>query len=211
MKNYNYTQRWFSCSDLKQFLPVGTQDELHILEIGSFEGESTVWFIENFLNNQNSTITCIDPWISYNQKKDSLNSYGNILQKDLQDLSEGYIFSNENETFLKNIIETGKLSQTNIIKGFSNIVLPNLISIQKKYNIIYIDGNHTSPAVLSDAVMSWWLLDNEGIMIFDDYKWGEGKKETLKPKMAIDNFINNYKDYLEVCWRGYRVAIKKIK
>jgi hypothetical protein len=74
MKNYNFTQNWFYSYDLEQFLPLGTQDEIHILEIGSFEGESAVWFSENLLNNKNSTITCIDPWISYHQKNDSLNS-----------------------------------------------------------------------------------------------------------------------------------------
>jgi len=212
MKNYNFTQNWFYSHDLEQFLPLGTQDELHILEIGSFEGESTVWFSENLLDNNNSTITCIDPWISYNQKNDSLNSYNkNILKEDLSDLSEGYIFSNEYETFVKNIVETNKLKQIHIMKGLSDVILPNLISNQKKYDIIFIDGNHTSPYVLSDAVMSWKLLKVNGIMVFDDYLWGLDKHETLRPKMAVDNFISNYLDYLEVCWSDYRIAVKKIK
>jgi len=29
--------------------------------------------------------------------------------------------------------------------------------------------------------------------------------------MAVDNFISNYADYLEVIWTDYRMAIKKIK
>jgi|688.fasta_scaffold283844_2 predicted O-methyltransferase YrrM len=212
MKNYNFTQNWFYSYDLEQFLPLGTQDEIHILEIGSFEGESAVWFSENLLNNKNSTITCIDPWISYHQKNDSLNSYNkDILKEDLSDLSEGYIFSNEYETFVKNIIETNKLTQIHIMKGLSDVILPNLIFNQKKYDIIFIDGNHTSPYVLSDAIMSWKLLKVNGTMVFDDYLWGLDKHETLRPKMAVDNFISNYSDYLEVCWSDYRIAVKKIK
>jgi predicted O-methyltransferase YrrM len=212
MKNYNFTQNWFYSYDLEQFLPLGTQDEIHILEIGSFEGESAVWFSENLLNNKNSTITCIDPWISYHQKNDSLNSYNkDILKEDLSDLSEGYIFSNEYETFVKNIIETNKLTQIHIMKGPSDVILPNLIFNQKKYDIIFIDGNHTSPYVLSDAIMSWKLLKVNGTMVFDDYLWGLDKHETLRPKMAVDNFISNYSDYLEVCWSDYRIAVKKIK
>lgn len=212
MKNFKYSQKWFSSGDLEQLLPTKTSDEIHILEIGSFEGESTVWFIENLLNNHNSSITCIDPWVSYNQKNDSLNSYGNdIYEKNFEDLSEGYVFTNEYETFIKNITETGKLKQVNIIKGFSDIILPNLILTHKKYDIIFVDGNHTAPYVLSDAVMSWKLLNTNGIIIFDDYLWGIHKPETLRPKMAIDNFISNYSDYLEVLWNGYRIALKKIK
>jgi predicted O-methyltransferase YrrM len=212
MKNYKYTQNWFTAHDLVQFLPLQTQEEIHILEIGSFEGKSSVWFIENLLNNQNSSISCIDPWVTYDQKNDSLNSYHkDISKKDLSDLSEGYIFSDEYETFVKNIAETDKSSQVNIMKGFSDVLLPNLISTKKQYDIIFIDGNHTAPYVLSDAIMSWKLLKVNGIMIFDDYLWELEKPETLRPKMAVDNFISNYADYLEVVWSDYRMAIKKIK
>lgn len=212
MKKYNFTQDWFNSNDLEQFLPIGIKDEIHILEIGSFEGKSTVWFIDNLLNNEKSTITCIDPWTSYNQKYDSLNSYDkNIVNKEFNDLTDGYIFSDEYETFLKNITETNKISQVNIMEGFSDVILPYLMSTQKKYDIIFIDGNHTAPYVLSDAVMSWKLLSVNGIMIFDDYLWELSKPETLRPKIAVDNFISNYADYLNVCWSDYRKAIKKIK
>lgn len=212
MKNYKYTQNWFTDHDLVQFLPLQTQEEIHILEIGSFEGKSSVWFIENLLNNQNSSISCIDPWATYDQKNDSLNSYHkDISKKDLNDLTDGYIFSDEYETFVKNINETNRSPQVHIMKGFSDVLLPNLISNKKQYDIIFIDGNHTAPYVLSDAIMSWKLLKVNGIMIFDDYLWELNKPETLRPKMAVDNFISNYADYLEVIWTDYRMAIKKIK
>jgi len=212
MKNYNFTQNWFTYNDLVQFLPLQTQEEIHILEIGSFEGKSSVWFIENLLNNKNSTISCIDPWVTYDQKNDSLNSYHkDISKKDLSNLTDGYIFSDEYETFVKNINETERSPQVNIMKGFSDVLLPNLISNKKQYDIIFIDGNHTAPYVLSDAIMSWKLLKVNGIMIFDDYLWELNKPETLRPKMAVDNFISNYADYLEVIWTDYRMAIKKIK
>lgn len=212
MKNYEFTQNWFNSYDLEKLLPIGTEEEFHILEIGSFEGKSTIWFVENLLKNKNSTITCIDPWVSYDQKNNSLNSYGNnILKEDLIDDSEGYIFSNEYETFIKNITKTNRLTQINIMKGFSDVLLPNLILNKQKYNIIFIDGNHTAPYVMSDAVMSWKLLDINGIMIFDDYLWELDKPETLRPKIAIDSFIKNYSDYLQVCWSDYRKVIKKIK
>ena len=76
MKNYNYTVDWFGGGeDLKQIIKFDIESELHILEIGSFEGRSTIWFLENLLKNSKSTITCIDPWTSYSQNSDSFNSY----------------------------------------------------------------------------------------------------------------------------------------
>jgi len=213
MKNYKYTQNWFTAHDLVQFLPLQTQEEIHILEIGSFEGKSTVWFIENLLNNPKSSITCIDPWMSYDIKHDSMNSYSEDLndKKQFTNVLDGYVFTDEYQTFLHNIEETTKSSQVNVIKGFSKSVLPSLITQSKKYDIIFIDGNHTAPYVLLDSVMSWELLNVNGYMIFDDYLWNLQLPETLRPKMAVDNFISNYIDYLGVCWSDYRIAIKKIK
>ena len=76
MKNYNYTVDWFGGGeDLKQIIKFDSESELHILEIGSFEGRSTIWFLENLLKNPKSTITCVDPWTSYSQNSDSFNSY----------------------------------------------------------------------------------------------------------------------------------------
>jgi predicted O-methyltransferase YrrM len=34
---------------------------LHAIEIGIFEGRTTLWFLENILNHETSHITCIDP------------------------------------------------------------------------------------------------------------------------------------------------------
>lgn len=212
MKNYHFTQSWFTSNDLEQILPVNTKEEIHILEIGCFEGQSSVWFIENLLENPKSSITCIDPFISYNQKHNSLNSYDEkMTENNFEEISEGYVFTNEYDTFKNNIKETNKSKQVTIIKNFSEDTLPTLITTNKKYDIIFIDGNHTAPYVLSDAIMSWKLLKVNGIMVFDDYLWYLDKPEVLRPKMAIDAFISNYADYLQVCWSDYRLAIKRIQ
>src|SRR4051812_13759617 len=36
--------------------------ECHLLEIGSFEGRSAVWMLENLVVHPLSTLTCIDGW-----------------------------------------------------------------------------------------------------------------------------------------------------
>lgn len=201
-KEYKFTENWFSSLDLLEFLPVGTGDEIHVLEIGSFEGKSTVWFIDNLLGNEKSTITCIDPWTKYSQDEDSFNSY------DKEETE--WDFRSHYETFIHNINLSGKFDQVSINKGYSHSILPKMISEGKKYDIIFIDGNHTAPFVLTDAVMGWYLLKENGIIIFDDYLWGE--PEFLNsPKIAIDAFVEIFKGYSEVIWDEYRKSIKKIK
>jgi len=202
MKNYKYTENWFSSEDLEQFLPLNTQEELHILEIGSFEGKSTIWFLENLLQNPKSTITCIDPWTSYSQNSNSFNSYN-------QNNTE-WDFQSYKDTFLYNIGLSESKNKVIPYQGFSHDILPKLITQNKQYDIIFIDGNHVAPFVLTDSVLSWYLLKNKGIMIFDDYLWDYQSGETLTPKLAVDSFISNFRDYCNIIWDGYRKAIKKI-
>src|SRR5574343_585970 len=81
---YNFSQDWFSHNDLEKYLPFNRNEELHFLEIGSFEGRSAIWFLENMLLNEKSTITCIDPWLDYSLNNNSFNSYNdlNAIHKD---------------------------------------------------------------------------------------------------------------------------------
>ena len=205
MKNYKFTENWFESDDLNKFTAKGTQKELHILEIGSFEGKSTVWFLENLLQNQNSSITCIDSWTSYSQNNDSFRSYNSENTE--------WDFKNHKNTFLYNIKESGFENKVNIIQGFSHEILPELIN-KNKFDIIFIDGNHTAPFVITDAVFSWYMLKTNGLLIFDDYQWGKSENligTTLTPKLAIDSFVDCFSDYLEVIHKEWRLAIRKIK
>lgn len=205
--NYNFTANWFgdkkSQIDLANSIPFKATDKINILEIGSYEGRSTVWFIENYLHNPESTITCIDPWADYSQDESSMNSYNaeNAFWK----------FGTKKiiDVFNKNIEMTGKSNQVIVKQGLSTDVLPNLVTSGNKYEVIFIDGNHVAPFVLLDATYSWQILQSKGIMIFDDYLWMPELKNTLRPQIAIDSFINIFSDYVTVVLNNYRKAIVK--
>jgi len=205
MKNYRFTEEWFTDDGLSTINHINPNDELHFLEIGSFEGKSTVWFLENFLKNPKSTITCIDPWLNYGQGIDSLNSYG--LDTSPWKFGEMKI----KEKFLHNIIESGQSDKVKIIQDLSDQALPNLITQNKKYDLIFIDGNHVAPYVLMDSVMSWSLLKLNGYMLFDDYTWGLDREITLRPKKSIDSFCEIFGGYFEDVHSNYRKIIKRVK
>lgn len=161
MKNYKFTDNWFVETEMGVLDIIDTNQEIHILEIGSYEGKSSVWFAEKFLKNKKSTLTCIDSWTTYSQDSDAFQSYGNSNTE--------WDFKSHKKTFLHNIKELGYEEQIEVIQGFSHDIIPKLLLNKKKYDLIYVDGNHTAPFVLIDSVLSWLVLKEEGLIMFDDY------------------------------------------
>jgi hypothetical protein len=41
---------------------------VHALEVGSFEGRSALWFLENILTHPTDSITCVDIWVGPYEK-----------------------------------------------------------------------------------------------------------------------------------------------
>ena len=75
-------------------------------------------------------------------------------------------------------------------------------------------GSHQAPDVLSDAVLSFSLLREGGVIAFDDYLWAEdmsyGRDPLRCPKPAIDAFINIYFRKVEVISAPlYQMYIRK--
>ena len=76
---------------------------------------------------------------------------------------------------------------------------------------IYIDGSHLAIDVMNDAVLSWSILKDNGILIFDDYGWGaHTTDEKQKPKLAIDSFMSAYQGHFQLLLGGWQVFLKKL-
>ena len=150
-----------------------------IIEIGSFEGRSVCHLIELLGNQNNLEIYCIDTWNGGQEHRD----------ENMQDV-EIRFDSNvaEQISMVKNDINLVKIKST----SFSGL---NYLLSQYKNNyfdMIYIDGSHETPDVLSDAILGFNLLKVGGLMIFDDYLWGLGgqAEPLMNPKLGIDSFLN---------------------
>ena len=190
----NFTQDWFTynvphISQLMQLLP----ERKRFLEIGCFEGRATCWFLENALDD-NGLIVCVDPF------EGSMEHAG-------MDLSDLYKRFKENTTYAQ------KDNQRVIVRRDTsyNALATWIYDQYDPFDFIYIDGDHTAPAVLTDACMAWPLLKSGGIMLFDDYHWNpDGFTDWQKPKMAIDAFSHVFKDQFKVVHDGYQIAVQKI-
>lgn len=198
MNNYQFTQDWFSLNIpvwKEIIVPKFIDKKTNVLEIGSWEGKSTVWMIDNFLNHPLSGITCIDTW-NGSIEHDALTIDGIESRFDWNIQQTGCF-----EKVLKFKAESQK---------FLKLLYANLIPANY-FNFIYVDGAHESFNVLADAVLSWQLLKTKGLMCFDDYNWSFGIENShIDPKIGIDAFICAYSTQLNIIHQQRQVIIEKI-
>ena len=75
--------------------------------------------------------------------------------------------------------------------GTTHKVLPQLVDEGLQFDLIYVDASHTALDVLADVALSWRLLREGGVMIFDDYgAIPPGEDPLQHPAPAIDAFLS---------------------
>lgn len=183
--HYQFTGDFFSWNIplWRQVLaPLVGRPELRYLEIGIAEGRSLLWMLENVLTHPSSRATGIDP----------------------------FLIGGTEQRFRENLEASGASSRVEVIKGFSEDVLPGLEP--RSYDLIYIDGSHLAGDVLEDAVLTWRLLRAGGLVIHDDYMWKYDDEEPpdVRPMVAVDAFITGHRNEVEVLHRGRQVILRKL-
>ncbi|MBW4494065.1 MAG: class I SAM-dependent methyltransferase [Oscillatoria princeps RMCB-10] len=194
VKGYQFTQDWFSWNIpiLQVYLGrFAHRPDLQFLEIGSWEGRSTCWLLENILTHESGKITCIDTF------------EGSVEHKHFE---AGYLNSIE-ERFDFNIAIAGAREKVTKIVGMSQEVMRALPL--NCYDTIYIDGSHLPSDVLADAVLSWGLLKVGGLMIFDDYDFEFINSPDLNTKIGIDAFLTAFKRKIKILHVGGQVILEK--
>jgi predicted O-methyltransferase YrrM len=187
MDNYKYSQVWFLDSEIKHrlssFLDKSTENIM--LEIGCFEGLSSVFFADNFLDNPNSSLTCVDPFLT--------------------------VENNDHIDYLQNNEETNFDFNLSVCKNSDKITIHKIISDRffennhQTYNFIYIDGCHEPNFIKRDMENSFHILEKDGIMWMDDYLGGSHNQI----KNTMDTFLEKYTGQYELIHMGYQLAIKK--
>lgn len=201
MSEYQFTQDWFHWApelwtQLIPILPERTKDGRCFLEIGSFEGRSTVWIIENMLQNGDEII-CVDTWEGGEE-----HGAENMVEVEKRfEYNRSLAITERNVSALRH-------KGTSI--SYLGACLQEDVEDRITFDFIYIDGSHTAPDVLTDACMAWPLLRPLGIMVFDDYVWAPNLRDILhRPKLAIDAFMNIFAEEVEIIHVGYQMAIRK--
>lgn len=174
-------------NNLSKYLPAEIKT---VLQIGVFTGDITDWIIKN---RDIDFIDDVDIWEDLYQ--DGSQGYNKYLFKDVE--------SHYDSRFANN-------KKVNKHKMTSDLFFANK-PIEELYDLVYIDGSHTSTQTILDSVNGFRLLKVGGIIIFDDYTWHYEEDTWLRPKRAIDAFLSLTDDRVSIIHMGDQVWVKKIK
>lgn len=201
MQQFQFTEKWFQYTahwwdDLFRVYEWPTATRRAVLEIGSFEGQSTVWMLMNLMKQPTDEIVCIDPFTG----------------------SEEHTANQTQELFCRfqaNVAQTGKESHVRVLRMRSVDGLPKLMAEGYRCDLAYIDGSHRAADVLMDLCMTWPLLNFGGLCICDDFLWQPHKSGSgdvlASPKIAIDAFTTIFSDQIDLIRspQNYQVAFIK--
>ena len=185
LKKKNITTDFFSINAYywKKFLRT-LPENFKYLEIGSLEGNSALFIINNFKVKK---VVCVDIWEDENFKEEQHKNFNNY-KKNINEFS--------------NIVET--------FKGTSDAFF---LKQKDKYDVIYIDGSHETDQVYKDIKNSWNILNVNGILICDDYFYGNiYKNPDNVPSIAINKFVNELLENNSVgilCVNNSQIFLKK--
>jgi len=143
-----YTHDWVSSNQQtfnKVFKGITNKKNVRFLEVGSYEGRSAKYFLENILTGENNSLICVDVW--------------NCDRVEL--------------LFDKSLLSTGKSNIVRKIKKRSIQALAEFPDCH--FDGIYIDGSHSPSCILTDAIMGLRILKPGCVMLFDDYLWPKDK------------------------------------
>ena len=196
MTDYEFTKDWFNWAPAvwEQLTPMlsGVAGKRNFLEIGSFEGRSSVWIAENMMQDGDH-LRCIDTW-------EGGEEHGEENMSEVE------------ERFRANLIVATQKFPERLIFQSKGTSVARLAQLQGKtmFDFIYIDGSHVAKDVLTDACLAWPLLKKGGLMVFDDYTWSPNARDILhRPKIAIDAFVNIFAEEVEIIHLGYQLIVRK--
>jgi Methyltransferase domain len=165
-----------------------------VLEIGSYEGYSALFFLNFF---PGSSIVCIDPWDTESQIP--------ALTEHVPGATQQYPFAEGR--FDRNLSDfSDRLTK---IKALSADALSELGIKGERFDLIYVDGSHRRLDAYRDCTLSWPLLRSGGILLIDDYEFGKRLPNKLKPKQGVDGFLANSAGAYDELHRAYQIAVRK--
>ena len=184
-KGYHFNSDWMSpLTENLGFFELFRDQPTSLLEIGVMEGRSACWFFEEVLTHPDSRYTGIDNW----------EECGADWMADAQ------------EQAVANITLAADPDRWELIHDDSIMALSKLHEEGSKFDVIYIDGNHSFSGCLGDTYMSWSM--SKRIIVWDDYRRKFDKDYGVwKAVQWFLRFIPD--DQYKIVLDNYQFAIEK--
>ena len=161
---------------------------INYLEIGSFEGRSSVFVLERL---KNAKCTFVDPFSSYDEMFESTGQ-NNFDQ----------IYNN----FSKNIKNFE--NRCNVFRETSDIFFSKN---KLNFDLIYIDGSHFSLDVYNDAINSFKFLNKGGYIIFDDIFFNHFGSMDENVLGGVVKFLKEKKKSVKIKYLSNQLVVRKSK
>lgn len=188
---YEYTQKWFLGSELFNniYKYLNPSSRLYILEIGCYEGLSSVFLADFFINEEGSKLDCVDPFDSSD--------------------TTTHVTSDIERVFLNNINKSHNKEKISLYKNYSDDFF---CGNYRLYDFIYVDGSHEPLQMRKDMINAYNCCKINGIIWLDDYRGGGDHTDGLNYEMkeSVDVFLRDYKERIQVIHDGYQLGIRKI-
>ena len=196
MTDFKFTQDWFHWSPAiwEQLVP-SLPGRKRFLELGAFEGRSTAWIVENMLEDD-GTLISVDTWEGAEEH-----------------VKMGLAMPDAEDNYDHNLNLLGEQHPRRAVLKFKMTSYEAITRIAggPQFDFVYVDASHTAPDVLTDACVAWPMLKDKGVMVFDDYLWGEQRDVLHRPKLAVDAFVNIFAEQLKPVHMGYQYIVRKEK
>jgi predicted O-methyltransferase YrrM len=168
---------------------------LRVIEIGSWEGRSALFFL-NYLSR--ATLTCIDTFAGGQEHQEAA----------ARDRAEARFLRSVEGRFDRNTSAFKKRIEK--IKAPSTAALADLGIQNRRFDLAYVDGGHRAVEAYADGALTWPLMARGGLVLFDDYEWNEMPKPLDNPGAGIDAFLKSITGQYRLVHKSYQVAIEKL-
>jgi predicted O-methyltransferase YrrM len=164
---------------------------LRVLEIGSWEGRSALFFLNHL---PRARLVCLDTFEGGQEHQAADDATTFLPQVERR-------FDTNTAEFERRIEKIKARSADGLIRlGLAN----------RRFDLAYIDGSHRAGDVYSDGALTWPLMKRGGLMIFDDYQWKMMPEKLDNPKPGIDAFLKAFEGRYRLVHKKYQVAIIKL-
>ncbi len=197
---YNFNQGWYDALlNTDAVLNEATEGEVfrldpkekrQIVEIGVYEGASTCFWSDFYLDHPESRLISIDPFTGSFEHHENPENYPEL----------GCI----EYTARGNVAKSDNAAKVEIIKGFSWFVFQELVlrnDTDRWIDVLYIDGAHDSASVARDVALFCPMVKPGGLVIFDDYAHPDVQR-------AVDMTLNAFATAQKAMFTGWQLAVK---
>jgi hypothetical protein len=197
-EHYNFTEGWYNALVTSDYVCSNNQSEhtivldpaekRQIVEIGVYEGASSCFWSDFYLDHEESSLISIDPFTGSEEHLKNPENYAGLSRLE--------------RTARENIAKSKNCGKVEVIKGLSQHVFASLdrrFGSEPWIDVLYIDGAHDSTSVARDVVLYVPMVKPGGVVFFDDYSHPDVQR-------AVDMGLNAFAAFEFAMFTGQQLV-----